>query len=268
MVQAVGCWLWSGQTIWFSNVPLLPSHCPSIDLQLGPNGLKPVPAGEVRVHWILPTDLAGAEMDLMYQDPLRGAIAESMQAVCAALVQESEAVGSGKHVLVRHSKAAGCTPASLLPVFATCGSPLLQACKDLASLSPSKSRVSAHNLQKHGFHLILTPQEDCQAYAVHGDAVVMTAGMVQACLDCTARGEHNDLPAAIAALQYVLAHELAHIHLNHRVSSSPCAFSGTASLPRLRYHAPTFVQDGMVTAVNLSRAAGRDAPVCGNAGRR
>lgn len=76
-------------------------------------------------------------------------------------------------------------------------------------------------MQKRGFHLIMIAEEDCQAYAVYGDAVVVTAGMVQACLDCTAKAGRRDFPAAMAALQFVLAHELAHIQLDHAVSSFP-----------------------------------------------
>ncbi len=73
-------------------------------LQLGRNALKPVLAGEVRVHWILPEDSERAAEDPLYQAPYRRAVEESMQAVVAALQQEAEAKGFGKHVLVRRTR--------------------------------------------------------------------------------------------------------------------------------------------------------------------
>lgn len=51
------------------------------------------------------------------------------------------------------------------------------------------------------------------------DAVVLSSGMLRACLEFGAGGEQGkeDMPTAMAALQFVLAHELAHIYLRHRV---------------------------------------------------
>ena len=64
--------------------------------QLGLDGLQPVPAGEVRVHWIQPEDPQAAAAFAVFRE----AVEESMQAVAAALKQEAEAKGVGQHVLV------------------------------------------------------------------------------------------------------------------------------------------------------------------------
>lgn len=60
-----------------------------------------MPAGEVRVDWIKPEGRVSEPLDTFYPEPYRRAIEASMEAVAAALQQEAEEKGFGKHVLVR-----------------------------------------------------------------------------------------------------------------------------------------------------------------------
>lgn len=72
-----------------------------IPLQLGPDGLAPVPAGEVRVHWMQPPEGKLEEAaEVAYSEPFQEAVEASMAAVLAALQQEAKEKGFGMHVLV------------------------------------------------------------------------------------------------------------------------------------------------------------------------
>ena len=74
-------------------------------------------------------------------------------------------------------------------------------------------------LQKHGIHVIVVPGEARPARVTACDAVILPASTLRACLAPNPGGKHRDDPAVVAALQYVLAHEVAHIYLNHAVSN-------------------------------------------------
>lgn len=111
---------------------------PSLQPQLGPDGLQPVPAGEVRVHWILPggSAAAAAEGDQVCQAPVRQAVEECMQAVYDALRQEAAEKEFGTHVLVSGlalSRAAGrehglaCLPLAPHPCSAGISPPALDS---------------------------------------------------------------------------------------------------------------------------------------------
>ncbi len=76
----------------------------------------------------------------------------------------------------------------------------------------------------------MTPEELAGAQASFCDAVIMPIGMVRACTVITSRGGNDDHPAAMAALQYILAHELAHIFLSHSVSGQTVCFSRAVDL--------------------------------------
>lgn len=71
-------------------------------LQLGPDGLGPVPAGQIMFHWIRPESEAElrAGVEEVYNEPYRQAVEASVQAVVAALRQEAEDKRFGEHVLV------------------------------------------------------------------------------------------------------------------------------------------------------------------------
>lgn len=130
-VPVIHTWQWAGMyaccygtqecNLWFPPPP-------SLQLQLGPDGLQPVPAGEVRVHWILPGGSAAsaAEEDQAYQAPVRQAVEECMQAVYDALRQEAVEKEFGTHVLV--SGPAWAAGRGALPCVLAFGSPSMQRC--------------------------------------------------------------------------------------------------------------------------------------------
>lgn len=111
--------------------------------QLGPDGLRPLPAGEVKVHWILPGGSADDSEKLMFEAPFRQEVNDSVQAVGKALWQEAESTGSGKRELVseplRGSGFVGLWPC--LPVALSPG--LQQATAQLAEALHSTPRASA-----------------------------------------------------------------------------------------------------------------------------
>lgn len=84
--------------------------------------------------------------------------------------------------------------------------------------------------QKHGFHLIITPHESAIAECLPCDVVVMSVGRIRACLGLSGAAEEpQGLATAAAAMQCVMAHELAHLYLKHEVSAPrwqrPCHFA-------------------------------------------
>lgn len=196
-------------------------------LQLGPEGLRPLPAGEVRVHWVLPNGSADESEKLMFEAPFRQAVEDSVQAVGKALRQEAESTDSGKRELVSEPLR-GCGAVALSPCcFFVSGFAAKRLTNLLRSYIQRLMRLALHSvrtpaqhlsLQKHGVHVIVVPREARPARLTACDAAIIPASTLRACLAPNPGGKHRDYPAAVAALQYVLAHEIAHIYLDHAVS--------------------------------------------------
>ena len=114
----------------------------------------------------------------------------------------------------------------LASVSAVAALSLAWRCRRLAALSCRAFRCLALPLsssifskfQGHGFHLVVYPSDVPAANCAPSDVVIVTNGMLQDCVRFTAKDGNADYPAAVAALQYVLAHELAHLFLKHGVS--------------------------------------------------
>lgn len=112
--------------------------------------MAPVPAGEVRVHWLQPPEgkLEGAA-EVAYSGPFQEAVEASMAAVLAALQQEAKEKGFGKHVLV---SAAAWVPVGCAEMrtweccMARCGSTpaVLLAARALPLLGGICRRAGAH----------------------------------------------------------------------------------------------------------------------------
>lgn len=73
--------------------------------------------------------------------------------------------------------------------------------------------------QKHGFHLIVTPNPSRPASSLPTDTIVLPLSHINDCLTFARTPDGKpDRTAAMAAIQFTLAHELAHLYLRHGVS--------------------------------------------------
>lgn len=92
-------------------------------------------------------------------------------------------------------------------------------------------------LKEHGLHLIVIPRDCPMAESVPCDTIILPAGLIADCVAFTRKpNKEADLPAAMAALQFVMAHELAHLYLQHGVSAGTvacCLQAGAGLAPAL-----------------------------------
>lgn len=80
--------------------------------------------------------------------------------------------------------------------------------------------------EQQGLHLVVVPRDSTLAEALPCNTIVLPAGLIEDCVAFTSKPKQGkDLPAAMAALQFVLAHELAHVYLRHGVSNVGAALA-------------------------------------------
>ncbi|PRW33156.1 hypothetical protein C2E21_7907 [Chlorella sorokiniana] len=191
-----------------------------VERQLGPDGLTPPPAGQIQIHWIRPEGKMRAGVEDVYSAPYQQAVAACMQAVVAALRQEAEEKGFGKHVL------------------------------------------------EHGFNVIVTPRDCPQAESLPSDAILLPAGLIEDCVAFTRKPNNEaDLPAAMAALKFVLSHELAHLYLRHglpmllRATAPPVALGGRYSSTSVAEQVAEQLAAGLAAEAAAKEAAAKAAEV-------